>query len=137
MSHLLKVSVVALLMFCVIFAIVIVTRLDESVITLIGGFAIGSLIAAPLTAILTLLMVRQRDASGIPDKLPLPQHHLAPQFLVLPPMYGQPNSQSPQSATKRELFEPHSLSMKRHFYLIGNDGLPTEIQPDEEVGHVY
>ncbi len=136
MSRLLKVLVVALFMFCAILATVIAARLDESVITLIGGFVLSSLIAGPLATILTMLMVRRREAMAVPNNPPLPQHQPAPQFLVLPPMYGQPNPQPPQSTAKRELSEPYSLSPKRRFYLIGNDGLPTEIQPDEEVDHV-
>ena len=130
MSHLLKVFVFALIMFCIVFAAVIGARLDESVITLIGGFVLGSLIAAPLTAILITLMLRRREATAVPNYPPPQQHQPAPQFLVLPPMYGPPNQQIPQAAPRRELPEPYSLPTKRRFYLIGEDGQPTEIQPE-------
>ena len=136
MSRLFKVLVFALVMFCAIFAAVIGARLDESVITLIGGIVLGSLIAAPLTAILTMLMVRRREAAAMPQQPPVFQHPPAPQFLVLPPMYGPPNAQLPQTPSRREIAEPYSLPAKRRFYLIGEDGQPTEIQPDEEVDHV-
>ena len=116
-------------------------RLDQSVIALIGGFVIGCLIAAPIAAMIMCLMMRRREAAAVPKYHVTPQQQSAPQFVVLPPMYGGPALQAASILPRRELAEPFSLPMKRRFYLIGEDGQATEIQPDdslsaEEASHV-
>lgn len=140
MTRLFKVLLFALLMFCAVFAVVIGGRLDESVITLIGGIVIGCLLAAPVAAILMFVVLRRREASSMPQS-PVAPPQSATQFLVLPPMYGGQMPQVPPMTSRRELAESYSLPVKRRFYLIGEDGQATEIQPDdslsaEDVRHV-
>ena len=133
MTRLFKVLLSALLMFCGVLAAVIGGRLDESAITLIGGIVIGCLVAAPLAAILMFVMLRWREASSVPRYPIVPQQQSAPQVVVLPPIYGAPVSHVPTTPSRRELAEPYNLPVKRHFYLIGEDGQVSEIQPDDSV----
>lgn len=139
MSRLFRSLGFAFLVFCVVLASYIGTRLDEASVHLIAGAVIGVLVAVPLSICIVILSMRYRSHQShtTPTYVPPP---ISPQYFVLPQLSVTPSPVT-QGVRRPALAEPHHLQPKRHFYFVGEDGLPTEIQPEssfseEETDHV-
>ncbi len=74
MEKLVKAVAIAVVLFFVVLALTIGTRMDQNMIALLGGTTIGLLIAAPCTAIVTYLAFRGRNESTNPTWWPVQQH---------------------------------------------------------------
>jgi hypothetical protein len=135
MERLVKVVALAVILFFVVLGLVIGSRMDQATIALLGGTTIGLLIAAPCSAIVTYLAIRNRDEQGYgqnrhfsqPPQNPS-QYWVVPQSLTLPQTSLQHNSLLP-TAQYAQSFE---LPPRRKFYLIGESGDASEIQPDDD-----
>ncbi|NJM40123.1 MAG: hypothetical protein HC853_04840 [Anaerolineae bacterium] len=129
----------AIVVFFVVLGIVIGLRMDQTTIALLGGTAIGLLIATPCTAIITYLVIRNRDESPAQysrqfNQPPLPANSL--QYWVVPQTIPGTLHTTPQSSfvgnpvLQQSLAPAFELPPRRKFYLIGAAGEPTEIEPD-------
>ena len=133
MDKLVKAVAVAVVLFFIVLGLTIGTRMDQNTIALLGGTTIGLLIAAPCTAIVTYLAVRNREDHSYERNprynSPMPQN--PPQYWVMPQhMQMQP----PQQALQQQLpsVSPYAIrqptaeyvlpAAKRRFYMIGETG---------------
>lgn len=126
---------VAVVLFSLGIAILIGVRMDQASVSIISGFIIGAAIGAPIVSIITWLVVRQRqaDATVFSSRTSQPSMpSTPPQVVYLPapapyqPMPSGTHRPAPWST------EPFVMSKQRRFYLIGDDGLVSEIKPDAD-----
>src|SRR5262245_32456509 len=113
MDKLIKATAVAVVLFFVILAVVIGSRIDQITIALLAGVTVGLLVATPCTALVTYLAMRQNHEvihhhdSGLYYGAPLPPSAWPG---VLQP---RPTNRQALNATD----EPFTLPPRRHFYL--------------------
>jgi hypothetical protein len=108
--------------------------MDQNTIALLGGTAIGLLIAIPSAAIVTYLAVRNRDESSTPTATSAPTYYVVPQNGV-PVHPALPPPQTMVTATPpvyQQSPAPFVLPPQRKFYMIGGDGRTSELMPEEE-----
>ncbi len=136
-----KVLTFLMLMFVISMAVAIASRLDQLTVSLLSGVMVGMLMATPVTALVTYLTVRQRQSEGVvapyaqirpaPVTLPVSQ---PPQIVMLPAPanYQLPMQMMRQPQYQSQPVEPFSMPPQRRFYMIGEDGTASEIQPDAQ-----
>ena len=134
-----KVLVFLVLLFVISAAAVVAARLDQLTISLLGGVMLGVLLAAPIATLVTYLALRQRHAEAMVStysqmrQQPAPQS-LPPQIMMLPaPAAYQPPAQAMRQPMYQPI-EPFTLPTHRRFYMIGDDGSASEINPSADFG---
>ena len=139
MERLVKTFAVAVILFFIVLGFVIGSRMDQNTIALLGGTTIGLLIAAPCAAIITYLAIRNRDESRQFDspqyRPPQPpmQYWVVPQAPIAPqsaPHYNALAGTSPYTMPTEQFVLPP----RRKFYLIGESGESSEIEPEADSG---
>ena len=134
MDRLVRATAVSIVLFFVVLGLVIGSRMDQTTIALLGGTTIGLLIAAPCAAIVTYLVMRNRDESSAPKPPPTPTYYIVPQNgMPMPP--ALPPSQPMLTANPpayQQIPAPFVLPPQRKFYLIGGDGTAEEVSPDAD-----
>ena len=134
MDRLVRATAVSIVLFFIVLGLVIGSRMDQNTIALLGGTTIGLLIAAPCAAIVTYLVMRNRDESFAPKSPPAPTYYVVPQNgMPIPP--ALPPSQPMLTATPpayQQAPAPFVLPPQRKFYLIGGNGAAEEISPDAD-----
>lgn len=128
MDKLIKALAIAIILFFVILAVVIGTRIDQYTIALLAGATLGLIIAAPGAALITYLAIRLgREETRRPD---MGSHYGMP--MPPPGWFGyparQPHAYRPAMDAAAESF---ALPPRRRFYLIGEAGQATEIEPEQ------
>ena len=135
MNGFVKTIVFLVLLFVISAAVVIATRLDQLTVSLLGGVLVGVLLAAPIASVMTYLALRQRQVEAVANpynqirQQPAPPS-LPPQIVMLP---APTNYQPPMQTMRQPMYhqaEPFTLPPQRRFYMIGDDGSASEIQPD-------
>ena len=129
-----KTIIFLVLLFVISSAVVIAARLDQLTVSLLGGVLVGVLLTAPIASVMTYLALRQRQVEAVAN----PNNQIRQQFAPsLPPqivMLPAPtNYQPPMSTMRQPIYhqaEPFTLPPQRRFYMIGDDGSASEIQPD-------
>ena len=137
MEKLVRSLAISVVLFFVVLGFVIGSRMDQTTIALLGGTTIGLLIAAPCAAIVTYLIVCNRNESHHQFEnrfIPPNAQNSSPQYWVVPQALSnvpQLMSQPPMAVTPATppAFE---LPPRRKFYMIGASGEPSEISPDAE-----
>jgi hypothetical protein len=124
MEKMSRVFAVSLILFAVVFAAFVGSRVDQVTIALLGGAFIGLLVAVPSTLLTVAIVLRRRD-----DRvdLPRPTVHAPP----LPPAYWPPtNHQTQFNAQPWPLSAPPEFNLpapRRRFYVIGETGEVREL----------
>ncbi len=134
MEKLMKAIAVAVILFFVVLGLVIGSRMDQTTIALLGGTTIGLLIAVPCSAIVTYLAIRNRDEQGYGQSRHYSQPpQTPPQYWVVQQSPNMPQAQ-PQHNTlpTGQPTESFTLPPRRKFYLIGESGDTSEIQPETD-----
>ena len=136
MERLLKTVAVAIVLFFVVLGFVIGSRMDQNTIALLGGTTIGLLIAAPCAAIVTYLAVRNRDEQGYGQSRPYTQPtQNPPQYWIVQQSPNMPQAQPHYNTLPAtQPIEAFTLPPRRKFYLIGESGDTSEIQPEADTG---
>jgi hypothetical protein len=136
MERLVKAVALAVILFFVVLGFVIGSRMDQTTIALLGGTTIGLLIAAPCSAIVTYLVLRNRDERGYGQSRHYNQpQQTPPQYWVVQQAPNMPQSQPHYNTLPTTQYAaPFELPPRRKFYLIGESGDTSEIQPDADTG---
>ena len=132
MERLTRAFSVAVVLFFVVLGIVVGSRMDQNTIALLGGVVIGLLVATPFATVITFIAVRSRvkHVESPAWAAPMPN----PQYMIMPPAqhgYSLPNTMMAPTA----MHTPHpnegfTLPPRRKFYLIGESGDVSEIEPE-------
>jgi hypothetical protein len=133
MDRLIRAVSVSVVLFFVVLGLVIGSRMDQNTIALLGGTTIGLLIATPCAAIVTYLVIRNRDESAVARPPSPPTYYVVPQ--VGPPnQLTPPNCQHPlpgASPAFQQSIAPLVPPPQRRFYVIGG-GTTSEVMPEGE-----
>lgn len=133
MQRLLQAVSAAVILFFVVLGLVIGSRMDQTTIALLGGTAIGLLIATPCTAIATYLALRCRDESSALRQNSTTSYYVVPQIsAALPALSPQPPASVVSLTAHQQPVEAFILPPKRKFYVIGGDGVTSEVSSDED-----
>ncbi len=65
MNRVFRVFSVSFILFMVIIAFIVGSRIDQNTVSILSGAFIGVLVAAPCAAIVTLVAVRRREATSL------------------------------------------------------------------------
>ncbi len=154
MDKIIRAFTISIVVFAIIFAYFVSTRIDQTTVSVISGAMIGIITAAPLAIIMTLVVARRREdpytssyERQTRSSVPLPQN--PPQYWMTPQQYGAANNngygQSPalvapsqwqmnsEAAGATRGASPASAQMansRRRFYVIGEDGQPKMVDQD-------
>jgi hypothetical protein len=126
-------------LFAVVFAVVIGTRIDQNTVSLLAGTALGVMFTAPCVALIVWLVVRQRDDTrGVPrgyDVRTRSVPYLAPeppQYWIMPSPPQQTETRLPTmnapSVNQPAWFDPALLTARRRFVVIGEGGEVAEVR---------
>jgi hypothetical protein len=120
---------IAIVLFFTGLGLMIGWRIDQVTIALLAGVTIALVVVIPTAALVIVLIQRDRSSSDsqrqvispVPYPLPPTQHYFAP-----PTAKAYLPSQPPA-----DYAEPYTLSPRRRFYIIGEDGTSRELLPDD------
>ncbi|MCS6847627.1 MAG: hypothetical protein RMN52_07935 [Anaerolineae bacterium] len=144
MDKLNKAAAASLVMFSVVLAAFIGSRVDQVTIALLGGTFIGLLIAIPSALLVMVVVLRRRDDADR-EHYDRPRYtHMPPsppQYWVMPTPADAPYDMrmtQPPSATqvRAPAVAPEYVlpATRRRFYLIGESGEMREIEAPFESG---
>lgn len=144
MDKLNKAAAASLVMFSVILAAFIGSRVDQVTIALLGGTFIGLLIAIPSALLVMMVVLRRRDDADR-ERYDRPRYtHMPPsppQYWVMPTTTDAPYNMhvtqplsSPQVRAPAVTPEYALPATRRRFYLIGESGEMREIEAPFESG---
>jgi hypothetical protein len=146
MDRLVRAMSIAIVIFAVVIAFIVGSRIDQTTVAMLGGTVVGILVAAPAGALVTFALMRRRtEASQQYDRVqrptvPLPQN--PPQYWVLPPQM-QPDAAYMQARLNTTQSGAPAWQMggdgtqylprpRRRFYVIGESG---EVRDLEQPGN--
>jgi hypothetical protein len=120
---------VAIVLFFTGLGLMIGWRIDQVTIALLAGVTIALVVVIPIAALIVVLIQRDRSSTYTPHQVsPPPAYYPPPQQHYFAP----PTAKAylpPQPPV--EYAEPYTLSPRRRFYVIGEDGSSREILPDD------
>jgi hypothetical protein len=130
MNKLTQALAIALLLFFVILAVLIGTRIDQYTIAVLAGATVGLVIATPCTALVTYLVARSNrvDASRETSW----RYGPPPAWPMAPTRFD--SAARPSRLARQPLdssADAFELPPRRRFYLIGEGGQATEIEPEQ------
>lgn len=137
-----KAAAVSLVLFSVVLAAFVGSRVDQVTIALLGGTFIGLLVAIPSVLLIVVLALRRRDDTGrdhyerprVVHMPPAPPQYWAAPTPADPPHDARglsyPVSQIRGVAAAPEYVLP---ATRRRFYLIGESGETQEIEAPPEL----
>ena len=132
MERLTRAVSLAVVLFFVVLGIIVGSRMDQNTIALLGGVVIGLLVATPFAIVVTFIAVRSRAKHMEPPAWAAPMPN--PHYMVLPPAqhgYLPPNATVPMPVMNTShANEGFTLPPRRKFYLIGESGDVSEIEPE-------
>lgn len=145
MDKVAKAMAVSLVLFSIVLAGFVGSRVDQITIALLGGTFIGLLVAIPSSLLVMVLMTRRRDDDRYerPQRYTSQPSHLPPsppQYWVMPNQtqqaYDVRVSQTPASPPQVQapiVAPEYMLPMnRRRFYMIGEGGEVKEIEAPQE-----
>ncbi len=139
MDRFIKTSAVGFVVFSVVLAFVVGSRMEQATITLLSGAAVGILLCAPCAAVLTFATLKRRESTARDDRI---QRYTAPLPQEPPTYWSLP--QGPYVVDARR-FAPglsagmgsgyadpgYSMPSRRKFYVIGESGDVRDAEGDE------
>ncbi|MEO6061449.1 MAG: hypothetical protein ABIQ99_05875 [Thermoflexales bacterium] len=129
MDKFIKTSALALIIFAVVLAFVVGTRMEQATIILLSGAAVGILLCAPCAAFITFAAMKRREGPVRDERMqrytaPLPQE--PPTFWSLPsgPYMVDARRFAPGLPAGNGGYADMGYSMpaRRKFYVIGESG---------------
>lgn len=145
MDKVFRAFAVSIVIFAVIIALVVGTRIDQNTVSVLSGALIGIITAAPFAAILTFALLRRRGDSsstpvatsyerGLRSNVPYPQN--PPQYWVLPQQFTPAQQQQTMLASPAKwptANDAYAMRPRRRFYVIGDAGRGEPRLVDEEL----
>ncbi|HEY3289581.1 MAG TPA: hypothetical protein VGK87_05595 [Anaerolineae bacterium] len=142
MEKVFRAFTVSIVIFAVIIAVVVGTRIDQNTVSVLSGALIGIITAAPFAAILTFALLRRKgDNTSTPvatsyerslrSNVPYPQN--PPQYWVMPQQFAPTQAQTMLASPAKwpSPDDAYSMRPRRRFYVIGENGEPRMV--DEEI----
>ncbi|HQV28151.1 MAG TPA: hypothetical protein PLG23_08685 [Thermoflexales bacterium] len=129
MDKFIKTSAIALIIFAVVLAFVVGTRMEQATIVLLSGAAVGILLCAPCAAFITFAAMKRREGAPRDERLqrytaPLPQE--PPTYWSLPsgPFMVDARRFAPGLPAGNAGYADAGYAMpaRRKFYVIGESG---------------
>jgi hypothetical protein len=120
---------VAIILFFTGLGLMIGFRIDQITIALLVGVTIALLVVIPVTALVIVLIHRDQSSSAQYRVSP-PVVYPPSQQYVVPPDNARAYLPSHPPVGYQDA-EPFTLSPRRRFYVIGEDGSSREILPDD------
>ena len=126
MDKFIKTSAIALIIFAVVLAFVVGTRMEQATIVLLSGAAVGILLCAPCAAFITFAAMKRREGAPRDERLqrytaPLPQE--PPTYWSLPsgPFMVDARRFAPGLPAGNAGYADAGYAMpaRRKFYVIG------------------
>jgi hypothetical protein len=140
MERIIRASAVAVVLFAIIFAVVVATRIDQNTVSLLAGTTLGVAFTTPCVALIVWLALRRRDEPrtyemrqrGMPYLSPEP-----PQYWIMPtaqpPHDARLSASNGQPAGYLPYTEPPMLTARRRFVVIGDGGDVTEVRDSRSI----
>ena len=129
MDKIIKTSAIALIIFAVVLAFVVGTRMEQATIILLSGAAVGILVCAPCAAFITFAAMKRRDGAVRDERMtrytaPLPQE--PPTYWSLPsgPFMVDARRFAPGLPAGNGGYADvgYTMPARRKFYVIGESG---------------
>ncbi len=145
MDRVLRALSVGIILFAVVIALIVGSRIDQNTVSLLSGAFIGVLIASPCTVVVTLITMRRREttSSSTYDRT---LHHSyqmppnPPQYWILPQPFQSATHmgyQAPSIAAATSAAgwpgsssDSQYLPKSRRFYMIGTNGEPKAVEDE-------
>ena len=138
MDRFIKTSAVALIIFAVVLAFVVGTRMEQATIILLSGAAGGILLCAPCAAVITFAAMKRRESAVRDDRIqrytaPLPQE--PPTYWTLPAgpyvMDARRFAAGLPAGAGGYADPGYSMPARRKFYVIGESGEVRDADGDD------
>jgi hypothetical protein len=135
MERIIRASAVSVVLFAIIFAVVLGTRIDQNTVSLLAGTTLGVAFTTPCVALIVWLALRRRDEPRAYEMRPRAMPYLAPeppQYWIMPAAQPPHDARLPanggQPAGYLPYAEPPTLTARRRFVVIGDGGDVTEVR---------
>jgi hypothetical protein len=135
-----KASAISIVIFSIVLAGFIGSRVDQMTIALLGGTFIGLVVAIPATVLIVVIAMRKRDEASVErthrystPNYSAPMPPSPPQYWVMPNQAYDPRAtqvvQMPQQL-QQPIAAPEFMlpATRRRFYMIGEGGDAQEIE---------